>query len=197
MVLLSLYTWLKNRLDNPFMKMVTLDRSKTLAVISDTHGLIRPALSRHLEDRGSVIHAGDLGGWMVEEELIQDHSFYAVQGNVDSPEPITRPLRRLFQYGSYRIGMIHIALDYRDQLLMDVAHWCRDDELDMLVFGHTHKPLIRKEESGLLLFNPGSCGPRRPHKPVTAGTLGLDEENQLIPHVVSLEGATDFQFRID
>jgi len=66
-----------------------------------------------------------------------------------------------------RILLTHI---FRDVLLNESA--------DIIVFGHSHKP--RNElVSGVLLFNPGSAGPRRFKLPVTVGMI----ERQRAYHV--------------
>ena len=58
----------------------------------------------------------------------------------------------------------------------------------MIVCGHSHRPLVQRQPSGVLVVNPGSAGPRRFRLPVTAAelTIAVDGEcavrvEQLLP----------------
>ena len=42
---------------------------------------------------------------------------------------------------------------------------------DILVYGHTHRALIRRDGQGRLVINPGAAGPRRFNLPATVATL--------------------------
>ena len=46
--------------------------------------------------------------------------------------------------------------------------------VDALVFGHSHQYLHQQRE-GLLWLNPGSCGPRRFHQPITLMAAQLQQ----------------------
>ena len=56
---------------------------------------------------------------------------------------------------------------------------------DIVVMGHSHKP-VAKLEGGILFLNPGSCGPRRFSLPRTAARLDLTP-GQAIFTVVDLD----------
>ena len=57
---------------------------RTLGVISDTHGLVRPEAVRALDGCELIIHAGDVGKPEVLEELREIAPVVAVRGNVDT-----------------------------------------------------------------------------------------------------------------
>jgi predicted phosphodiesterase len=56
----------------------------------------------------------------------------------------------------------------------------------LVVHGHTHRPLLETRGECQLL-NPGSCGPRRFHLPVSLAILRL-AGGRLAPQIVTLEG---------
>src|SRR3954462_9903758 len=59
--------------------------ARTLGLISDTHGLLRPALHQVLSGVELILHAGDVGGKAVLHELGLIAPVKAVFGNTDSP----------------------------------------------------------------------------------------------------------------
>ena len=61
----------------------------------------------------------------------------------------------------------HIVHDIHDLQLDPVS--CR---IDVVISGHSHKPLI-ETRGGVLYLNPGSAGPRRFNLPITLATLDL------------------------
>ena len=57
---------------------------KTIGLISDTHGLLRPQALRALEGSDLIIHAGDVGDPEILEALKTLAPVFAVRGNVDT-----------------------------------------------------------------------------------------------------------------
>jgi len=49
------------------------------------------------------------------------------------------------------------------------------DGIEVVVIGHSHKPLIQAID-GVLVINPGSAGPRRFKLPITVALLHIDEQ---------------------
>ena len=103
------------------------------------------------------------------------------------PAASAQAARRLFTIGSKRIGLTHVVL-HGENLVASVQAWHRKTTLDVLIFGHTHEPLIEQHSSGVLLFNPGSCGPRRFHLPVSAGLLHVQSDGELKPEILKIDG---------
>jgi putative phosphoesterase len=127
-----------------------------VGLVSDTHGLVRPELFAALERVELILHAGDVGGHAVLHELAVIAPVQAVYGNTDDPgDPSLES---------------HLSLDI-DGVSIHVSHGHElgspsPEKLmarygaDVIVFGHTHRPLI--ERSGArLVINPGAAGPRR------------------------------------
>lgn len=147
-----------------------------LLVLSDTHvpGRARrlPRLVyRALEQADAILHAGDLDGEELLEELAGFAPVYAVAGNVDPPEVWRRlPRRRVVEVCGYRIGLIHG--DGGDRTHAADLALAAFPGADAVVFGHTHRPL-RERRGATLLFNPGSATDRRREPRHSFGWLHL------------------------
>jgi predicted phosphodiesterase len=50
-----------------------------------------------------------------------------------------------------------------------------EKKYDIIISGHSHKPLIKKE-NGILYFNPGSAGKRRFNLPVSVGKIKIIDD---------------------
>jgi putative phosphoesterase len=141
-----------------------------IGVVSDTHGLVRPELFTRLAGVDVILHGGDVGEGTVEIELASIAPCYAVAGNVDGFEASHHPRFRLFQLGGLRIGLTHVAVA-RSELTASVATWVAENDVRVLVYGHSHVPNHEVRADGLVLVNPGSCGPKRFDLPVSIGFL--------------------------
>ena len=127
-----------------------------LGLVSDTHGLVRPEIFAALQGVELILHAGDVGGSDVLAELGAIARVRAVYGNTDSPgEP------GLAVDIGLRIDGVTIHVSHGHELGRPTPEGllARYDA-DVIVYGHTHRPLI--ERSGQrLVVNPGAAGPRR------------------------------------
>ncbi|MGZ8804890.1 MAG: metallophosphoesterase family protein, partial [Microbacterium sp.] len=126
-----------------------------IGLVSDTHGLFRPAIADALAGVSLILHAGDVGADAVLQELGAIAPVRAVYGNVDSVRP---PLeaRLALEVGGLGIHMSHgheLGSPTPDKLLARYRG-------DVLIFGHTHTPLVHREGSRLVV-NPGAAGPKR------------------------------------
>lgn len=151
---------------------------RTIGIISDTHGLLRPEAMEALEDSDLILHAGDVGKLEILEELSTLAPVHAVHGNTDGGkvrELLAHDLMvdlgsadgRLLDEGP--LGPVAYVLHIREQLSLDPEA----AGIDVIVTGHTHEPAI-EERDGVLWLNPGSAGPERPGKPVTVALLRVD-----------------------
>jgi len=103
-----------------------------------------------------ILHAGDVGGEEVLDELSTIAPVHAVSGNTDPPGD-----RRLHQALDISVGgfTIHVSHGHElgvpkpEKLLMAY-------NAQVIVFGHTHEPLVVKAD-GRLVVNPGAAGPAR------------------------------------
>jgi putative phosphoesterase len=138
----------------------------TVGVVSDTHGLVRPEAIEALRGSDVILHAGDVGGNHVLQELGELAPVIAVRGNVDGGWGRLLPERRRLELGGVPVLVLHD----RGLLGLDPA----TQGLRVVVFGHSHEPLAERRE-GVLWFNPGSAGPRRFRLPVSIGRLAIED----------------------
>jgi putative phosphoesterase len=149
----------------------------TVGVVSDTHGLVRPEAVEALEGSDVILHAGDIGGSHVLQELGALAPVIPVRGNADGGWARLLPERRRLDLGGVPILVLHD----RALLGLDPA----EEGLGVVVFGHSHRPLAERRK-GVLWFNPGSAGPRRFRLPVSVGRLEI-EDGHVRPRVIRLE----------
>jgi putative phosphoesterase len=134
-----------------------------VGVISDTHGLLRPEAVEALAGAELIIHAGDVGGPEVLEELGRVAPVVAVRGNNDRGGWA----EALPEYEAVEINaaFVYVLHDLKELDIAPAAAGFR-----VVVSGHSHKPLV-EERRGVLHLNPGSAGPRRFQLPVTFARL--------------------------
>ena len=134
-----------------------------VGLISDTHGLLRPAAVEFLRGSVHIIHAGDICDPDAIGVLSSIAPVSAVRGNNDKGH-WAAALREteLVDLEGLRICVIHDLAD----LKMDLVQ----AGVQVVVSGHAHKPHVR-ERDGVLYVNPGSAGPRRFRLPVAAAEL--------------------------
>ena len=136
-----------------------------IGLISDTHGQLRPEALRALKGSDLIIHAGDVGGPEILDELRRLAPVVAVRGNVDTDAWCADlPEKAVAETGSALIYVLH------DVKALDMKPAAAG--IAMVVSGHSHKPLS-EEKKGVLYVNPGSAGPRRFHLPVTVARVDL------------------------
>ncbi|KND55605.1 putative phosphoesterase [Candidatus Paraburkholderia kirkii] len=138
-----------------------------VGLISDTHNLVRPEALEALRGCAHIIHAGDICKQDVLDILAPLVPLTVVRGNNDVGD-VGESVAHLREHARIELGgaTIHIVHD-----IADVPR--RLDGVDVVVTGHSHKPLI--ERRGEVLFvNPGSAGPRRFRLPITLALLDID-----------------------
>jgi uncharacterized protein len=127
-----------------------------IGLISDTHGLLRAGVHDAFKGVALILHAGDVGGSDILDELRLIAPVRAVLGNTD---PLGEP-------------------EFSEEILMNVddvslhlshGHECGSPtparladryDADVVVYGHTHRPLVTRL-GGRLFVNPGAAGPKR------------------------------------
>lgn len=160
----------------------------TIGVVSDTHVYLRGARRLPPEvidlfirfEVGLILHAGDVNTSAVLMALAEVAPVLAVRGNNDDAILMdSLPDAVEFQVGPYRFGLVHghggrsARMEARRRFAGRVA---------CAVYGHSHVPLIERED-GTILFNPGSATDRRwgPHFGV--GLIAVTER-EITPELV-------------
>lgn len=147
-----------------------------LAILSDTHGLLRPEVLEHLKTADAILHGGDINKQSIVDQLQQYAPLYVVRGNNDKEWAQAIPHHLTVTLEGVTFFMVHNKKEVPSDL----------SGVDVVVFGHSHK-YVQEEKDGLLWLNPGSCGPRRFHQEITmmmAEITGgkLQVEKITIPH---------------
>jgi putative phosphoesterase len=153
-----------------------------IGIISDTHGLVHPAVAQVFAGVDHILHAGDIGGAHVLEALRAIAPVTSVDGNNDDAtgEEIER-----VELDGLRVLLTHI-LPRPHKLAARVTDSLRRKAGDLVVFGHSHLP-HHERVGGVLYFNPASAGPRRFDYPVSVGLLEKDGREWKAVHV-ALDG---------
>ena len=131
-----------------------------IVITSDTHasGILElpRALIEAMNVADLIVHAGDFDRWSLYEDLT-DFELIAVAGNSDDdlirsslPEVAT------FEWRGKRFAVKHEPIFFD---CSDLVYKAKELEAEVMIFGHTHRPLLGKV-AGIWLLNPGS--PTRP-----------------------------------
>lgn len=149
-----------------------------LAILSDTHGLLRPQVVERLKTADAILHGGDINRQDIVDQLEQYAPLYVVRGNNDKQWAEAIPHHLSVTLDGVTFYMVH----NKKEVPADLTG------VDVVVFGHSHK-YVQEEKDGVLWLNPGSCGPRRFHQEITmmmaevsGGTIQV--EKVTIPHEV-------------
>ena len=132
------------------------DATHVIGLISDTHGMLRADVHRALAGVELILHAGDVGGDEILDELALIAPVVAVYGNTD---PTIDP--RLSASIERTIGGVTIHVSHGHELGSPTpAKLLERYASDVIVYGHTHQQLVTRA-GGRLVVNPGAAGARR------------------------------------
>ena len=149
-----------------------------LAILSDTHGLLRPEVVEQLKTADAILHGGDINKQSIVDQLRQYAPLYVGRGNNDKEWAEDIPHDLTITLDGVTFYMVHNKKELPATL----------NGVDVVVFGHSHK-YVQEEKNGILWLNPGSCGPRRFHQEITMMMAELADgeiqgEKISIPHEV-------------
>ena len=154
-----------------------------LGIISDTHGLLRPEVFDVFRQVDHILHGGDVGKWEVMIDLQAIAPVTAVYGNVDPPEIRSR----LPQVASAELDGFEIVVTHGDQFGQPTPEKLHAafPRAEIIVYGHTHKPLLELVDKTVTVMNPGAAGqPRFDLKP-SVGIIelepGIPPRGRLVP----------------
>ncbi|HYC33261.1 MAG TPA: metallophosphoesterase family protein [Gemmatimonadales bacterium] len=143
-----------------------------LGIISDTHGMLRPEVLGAFEGVDQILHAGDVGPASLLDELAVIAPVTAVYGNTDGFE-----LRgRLPQVARVELDGFTIVVTHGDQFgspTPDKLH-AAFPQAEIIVYGHTHRPLLTLVDVVVTVMNPGGAGARRFGLPPSVGIMELE-----------------------
>ena len=150
-----------------------------IMIVSDSHrrhGNLAEAIYNegHLD---MLIHLGDVEG---EEEVIKSIAgceTIFIAGNNDFFSPLDR--EKEIELGGKKIWLTHGHNYYVSLDLKVIEQEAVARGMDIVMFGHTHRPLIQIEDE-LTFINPGSISyPRQADKRCTYIMLEIDDNGEM------------------
>lgn len=156
-------------------------------VISDTHGCLENfEKALHAEGKlDMLIHLGDFEG---DDEVLYkmvDCKVLIVPGNNDFFSTLNKEIET--QIGKYRVLLTHghyyyVSLDLKTLRDEGIARG-----FDIVMFGHTHRPVIQVGEE-ITMINPGSLSyPRQPDKKFTYIMMEMDDDENINFYLKAVE----------
>jgi len=160
-----------------------------LGIISDTHGLLRPEVFEVFREVDQILHAGDIGPLSLLSELEAIAPVLAVFGNTDGfdvrakvPEVIET---RIEGFDFLVVHGHQVGSPTPEKLN---AKW---PAAEVIIFGHTHRPLLTLVDQVVTVMNPGGAGARRFDFPASVGIMELEAGIPPRARLVPLTGAGD------
>lgn len=141
----------------------------TIGLISDTHGLLRASVHEALAGVDMILHAGDVGGSDILDELRIIAPVQAVFGNTDPVDDPELSESLVTQAGGVAIRVVHghgLGSPTPAKLVAEYGE-------PVIVYGHTHRQLIQRI-AGQLVINPGAAGARRFNLAPSVARLTID-----------------------
>ncbi len=133
-----------------------------VAIISDTHGILRDDVKDYIKDCEYIFHAGDIGSPDILTELNTIAKTFAVRGNADGNWAEALPESIDIELFGFSFYVIHNKKKIKNDL----------SGTDFVVCGHSHKFEITEAE-GTVFLNSGGCGRKRFNLPLTIMILTL------------------------
>jgi hypothetical protein len=151
-----------------------------VGVVSDTHlprfGRALPrALEAGLRAAGvtRILHCGDFTDPLAAELFEEIAPFDAVAGNNDGSDIVQRfGRKKIVIIEDVRIGLVH-GDDGRHAADRNAAAAFAGERVDVVCFGHSHKPLNERRD-GVLFLNPGSPTDKRVMPTYSYAILTID-----------------------
>lgn len=143
-----------------------------IGLISDTHGLLRPEIHGAFAGVELILHAGDVCGAEILDELALIAPVRAVYGNNDPPwdHGLVPAIDETF--GGVRVHVSH----GHEVGKVTPANLAAAYDADVVVYGHTHVQKVTRVD-GRLIVNPGAAGPRRFNLEASVALLTVADGN--------------------
>jgi uncharacterized protein len=143
-----------------------------LGIISDTHGMLRPEVFEAFREVDHILHGGDIGEWDLIVELQTLAPVTAVYGNTDGFDIRSR----VPQVAEVELDGFPIVVTHGDQFGSPTPAKLHEafPQADIIIFGHSHKPLLELVDKTVTVMNPGGAGAPRFSIPPSVGILELE-----------------------
>ena len=156
-----------------------------IAILSDTHGMLRREVVAELQDCTHIIHAGDIIRETDLDELRLYGSVYAVRGNNDLWQDGLRDLAHIlrFEIAGVSFLMTHDRYDIPRDL----------EGIQAVIYGHSHR-YSEEWKDGRLWLNPGSCGMSRFGSDVTMAKMTVQDGRIMSIRRINFSNCTGYAF---
>jgi len=148
-----------------------------IAIISDTHNLLRPEIEAVLQGSDYILHCGDISRRVILDRLEEIAPVKVVRGNNDKEWAENLPEYLDFELAGLRFYMTHKKKDLPEDL----------SPYDIVIIGHSHQYtntwIDHPDGHRTLIVNPGSCGPRRFYQAITMAVLTIDDEGWIVKRI--------------
>lgn len=158
-----------------------------LGVISDTHGTLRPEVFDAFADVDHILHGGDVGPLELLVELEALAPVTAVFGNTDGFAIRTK----LPQVAEVELDGFCVVVTHGDQFGSPTPAKLHAafPAAEIVVYGHTHRPVLELVDRTVTVMNPGSAGAARFGLRPSVGIMelepGIPPRARLVPLAVS------------
>lgn len=158
--------------------MVVGEVEMKVLVVSDTHRK-NENFQKVIEMDGPfdmVFHLGDAEGSEVYLGGVANCPMEIVQGNNDFFSML--PKEREITIGKHNILLTHGHHYYVSVGMQELRRVATQRDFDIVFFGHTHRPVVKREE-GYYLVNPGSLSyPRQEGRKCSYCIMDIDETGE-------------------
>ena len=143
-----------------------------LGVVSDTHGKLRPEVLDVFSQVDHILHGGDVGSVDILDRLALLAPTTAVYGNVD-PFDVRA---RCPQVARLELDGFIIVVTHGDQFGSPTPAIVHREfpDAEIIVYGHTHHPLLELVDKTVTVMNPGSAGAPRFGLQPSVGIMELE-----------------------
>lgn len=147
-----------------------------ILIVSDTHRKHEylEAVLEQEKPLDMLIHLGDAEGCEDYIEVIAECPVEVIAGNNDFFSNL--PGERELRIGKYKVLLTHGHYYYVNAGIGHIKREAEARGIDIVMFGHTHRPIIDQDEN-VIVLNPGSISyPRQDGKNPSYIIMDLDEE---------------------
>lgn len=143
-----------------------------LGVISDTHGKLRSMVLDVFAQVDHILHGGDVGPAELLDQLGELAPVTAVYGNVDGLDV----RQRCPQVARLELDGFIVVVTHGDQFGSPTPAILHREfpDAEIIVYGHTHRPLLELVDRTVTVMNPGSAGAARFGIPPSVGIMELE-----------------------
>ncbi len=128
-----------------------------LLITSDAHGALDnlTAVKKKHKDIDYHLDAGDI---CLPKHLYEPLHMITVKGNNDFASD--EPYKRILDFNGFRVLLTHGHKEHVKYSLESLRHEALAERVDMVIYGHTHRPYSETDQ-GILILNPGALGDYR------------------------------------